>query len=712
MRLYVKCHPAVCAGLVASVGMLSVLAASPVVAYGEVAGSDQSSQAESEFYQDGFTGEFDTPDMNESSGNVMESGSGSSDETFGSQDGSVDQDNISGDLVSGDSAVIGSGQGDAGSTTDNIASGEEASSSELGGVPASGAGAAGLSASNTLATDALDASNEVVVESGSMSISNGGVTGWNGLSYNDANGNPYTGWVVDDHAGGGLQRYYIRDGTAVTGLFEEVLAGVRSWFYAHGDGSVVRGKWDNGAGRVYLADNEGRLAALGADGCGSGWLVTGAYDGGQLQRYYIGGESHAAVSGYFNVDASGNLTTDGSGESYFGVGGEGYVLRGTGRGVRKDWLVADNDGKLAKNEWIVTSAFGQGLQRYWFDGTATIAKQGVYHTGGGWWTYVTDAGYVLRGKLDTGHGRVYVADNDGRLAGLGADGTASGWLVTGAYDGGTLQRYFIDGTTHAAVSGFFKVDGSSYFGLGGRGYVLRGHTGWGSNVLLANNDGVMPGTEGWVVSSAYGQGLQRYWIEGISGQAGYFGAMTGFFSVGESDYYGRSDGYVLRGGMVVGGRFVYANNDGVILERSKAIDAFVNFMIKIANDDSHGYTQGDYRWGQFGDYDCSALVITALRHAGLDTGAADNTRDMRQELTKHGFDWLTSPSSLEKGDILLWENNHTAVYIGNGLIAHAIENEFGGIMGGKPGDQTGREIRIQTYASFSKSWDGILRLKK
>lgn len=388
MRLRVEYHPAVCAGLVASVGMLSVLAASPVVAYGEVAGSDQNSQVESEFRQDGITGESGTPDMNESAGTVMGNEPESSDEA----PGSVEQGDSPGDFVSGDSMVVGSGQGDAGSTTGAITSGEEASSSEVGGVPASGVGAAGLSASNTLATDALDASNEVVVESGSMSISNGGVAGWSGLSYNDANGNPYTGWVVDDHAGGGLQRYYIQDGTAVTGLFEEVLAGVRSWFYAHADGSVVRGKWDNGAGRVYLADNEGRLAALGADGRGSGWLVTGAYDGGQLQRYYIDGESHAAVSGYFNVDASGNLTTDGSGESYFGVGGEGYVLRGTGRGVRKDWLVADNDGKLAKNEWVVTSAFGQGLQRYWFDGTATIAKQGLYHTGGGWWTYVTDAG--------------------------------------------------------------------------------------------------------------------------------------------------------------------------------------------------------------------------------------------------------------------------------------------------------------------------------
>lgn len=125
-------------------GMVSVLAASPVVAYGEVADLGLSFQTESEFHQDGFAGESDTPDLNESSGNVMESDPESSDEALGSQGGSVDQDNMSGDFAAGDSAVIGSGQGDNGSTTDDIDSGEEASSSEFGGVPANGAGAGGL----------------------------------------------------------------------------------------------------------------------------------------------------------------------------------------------------------------------------------------------------------------------------------------------------------------------------------------------------------------------------------------------------------------------------------------------------------------------------------------------------------------------------------------------------------------------------------------
>ncbi|MEF2671131.1 GH25 family lysozyme, partial [Adlercreutzia sp.] len=123
-----------------------------------------------------------------------------------------------------------------------------------------------------------------------------------------------------------------------------------------------------------------------------------------------------------------------------------------------------------------------------------------------------------------------------------------------------------------------------YFGVGGQGYILRGTTAWGSQVLLANNDGVMPGSEGWVVSDAYGQGLQRYFMSPVAAAAGFYGATTGFFHVvdghavsgrasdGAGYYYGRSEGYVLRGGMNVNGEYLIADNDGVIAAFLNGID--------------------------------------------------------------------------------------------------------------------------------------------
>ena len=521
-------------------------------------------------------------------------------------------------------------------------------------------------------------------------------------------------WVVEDRGGGhGLQRYYIgSDGREVTGLFQAVIDGVASWFYGREDtGFVVRGKWDSGRGFVYLADNDGRLASGSADG----WLVTGAYDGGTLQRYWVDGSAHAARSSYFQVGS----------QWYFGLGGEGYVLRGYGKGVDGAWLSAGNDGRLAQDAWVVTDAFGQGFQRYWFDSTAHIAKEGLVNTGGGWWAYVTGQGYVLRGKLDNNAGRVYLADNDGRLASVGEG--VSGWLVTGLYDGGTLQRYWIDGASHAAASGFFTqtltAAGQGFFGVAGQGYVLRGTARWGDQVLLANNDGVMVSASGWLVSDAYGQGLQRYWIEGVTGWSGYYAAKIGFgTSTDGVDFYGTNYGYVLRNGRIwriigdswdVSAQADYceANNDGklIVLDNAytRAVSAYITWALGIAADDTHGYDQ-QYRWGERGDYDCSALAVSALRQAGLNTGGASYTGNMRSELMKHGFVWITDLSQLQRGDILLSEGNHTAIYLGDGMLVHASGNEHGKAVGGMPGDQTGREVCWRDYYDYP--WDGFLRL--
>ncbi|MBX9033641.1 CotH kinase family protein [Gordonibacter massiliensis (ex Traore et al. 2017)] len=355
--------------------------------------------------------------------------------------------------------------------------------------------------------------------------------------------NPSIGhWEVRDVGdGAGLQRYWIdADGNIAIGRFISPDEGAGYWAYAMSDGRVLRGKLDGGAGYVYLADNDGRLAS------GSGWVVTDVYDI-ELQRYYLDEIAHGALSGYFTVD----------GDNYFGLGGQGYVLRGVGRGVRDDWLVADNDGKLAASRWVVTDAFGQGLQRYWFDSKGSMAKDRLVDPaeGAGYWAYAKSDGMVLRGKMDAGAGFVYLADNDGRLASL------DGWLVTGLYDGGVLQRYFISEAVHAALSSYFTVDGDNYFGLGGQGYVLRGvGRGVRDDWLVADNDGKLAAGR-WVVTDAFGQGLQRYWFDSK-------GSMAKDRLVDPSEgagywAYARSDGYVVRGKYTcVNGAVYLANNDG------------------------------------------------------------------------------------------------------------------------------------------------------
>lgn len=133
-----------------------------------------------------------------------------------------------------------------------------------------------------------------------------------------------------------------------------------------------------------------------------------------------------------------------------------------------------------------------------------------------------------------------------------------------------------------------------------------------------------------------------------------------------------------------------------------------------ARDDSHGYDQ-IYRWGEKGDYDCSASVIQAWENAGVPvkTRGATYTGNMYAVFTGIGFKDVTGKinlvtgSGLQRGDVLLNHVNHVAMFCGNGMEVEASINEKGTATGGQPGDQTGKEFLIRSYRNYP--WDCVLR---
>lgn len=136
-----------------------------------------------------------------------------------------------------------------------------------------------------------------------------------------------------------------------------------------------------------------------------------------------------------------------------------------------------------------------------------------------------------------------------------------------------------------------------------------------------------------------------------------------------------------------------------------------------AKDDSHGYDQ-DYRWGEKGDFDCSSAVIQAWQNAGVPvkSGGATYTGDMKNVFLKNGFADVTSKvnvatgSGLLRGDVLLNEAHHVAMYCENGKEVEASINEKGTAHGGKPGDQTGKEFLVRSYHNYP--WDCVLRYQE
>lgn len=141
----------------------------------------------------------------------------------------------------------------------------------------------------------------------------------------------------------------------------------------------------------------------------------------------------------------------------------------------------------------------------------------------------------------------------------------------------------------------------------------------------------------------------------------------------------------------------------------------ITWAIGIVENPRHGYDQTN-RWSP--DYDCSSFVIMAYENAGVkvkSVGGATYTKNMKSGFTKCGFKDVASKVNLQTGkgliigDVLLKAGYHTAIYLGNGKIAHASLNENGQITGGKTGDQA-NEIRIQRY--FFDNWDTVLRYEK
>lgn len=141
------------------------------------------------------------------------------------------------------------------------------------------------------------------------------------------------------------------------------------------------------------------------------------------------------------------------------------------------------------------------------------------------------------------------------------------------------------------------------------------------------------------------------------------------------------------------------------------IEKAIEWALGIADDPTHGYDQ-TRRWGP--DYDCSSLVIQAFKEAGLPL-TATYTGNMKYDFLRNGFAdastlnvvELNMGAGLKRGDVLLNEQHHTAIYLGDGRVVQASSNERGGITGGVSGDQTGGEINISWYRNYP--WDIVLR---
>ena len=172
-------------------------------------------------------------------------------------------------------------------------------------------------------------------------------------------------------------------------------------------------------------------------------------------------------------------------------------------------------------------------------------------------------------------------------------------------------------------------------------------------------------------------------------------------TVPEEDQYAYS-GYLVK--VMVGIRknvFGLEGDEGVACtggsslgDGNTLVDKYVNWMIKFAADDSHGYSQNTRQMNP--NVDCSSFVYYGLtKGAGIkpdDLGGTYpfTTYDMDKLLKAVGFKAhkFTSIDELKRGDIL-WSIDHTEVYVGDGKNVGAHTNKDG-----KDGDSSGTEVNV------------------
>ena len=363
----------------------------------------------------------------------------------------------------------------------------------------------------------------------------------------------------------------------------------------------------------------------------TGWAVEDRNNGYGLQRYWM-------VNG---KTATSELLDAAETGWWAYARPEGFVVRGRWTDPSTGYVyLANNDGRLEDPGWVVSSSYGQGLQRYWVDAKAHAAVPG--YSSDGWDHYTTSSGYVLRGMLRDGSD-YYIANNDGKLTASSATDTSTGWWVTSSLGHG-LQRYWLNSGKLALSTLIDPALGHGAYWAYARpeGFVVRGKWDKGNgHVYVADNDGVLPSVSGWMVTGKYDGGtLQRYYMDGD-----VHAAVTSFFRVDGNLYYGIGwQGYVLRNSTIAyDGSFYVADNDGVLtkrkyspliqsmVDRAQGFSSSTGWLVLVSRSDCHVavFSGGRGNWNLYDDFACAVgasssptitgTYATQSRRPSLDT---------------------------------------------------------------------------------------------
>ena len=416
----------------------------------------------------------------------------------------------------------------------------------------------------------------------------------------------------------------------------------QTYSYVTSSGQKATGAYLAASGLVYLASDQGVLSD-------TGWFTSDAYGQGE-QLYYVDQQTHACIPGFSQQD------------SYHYTSMSGAVARG-GFTVNGRRYFADQQGVILTSQWVTTGDFTQGEeQTYWASEDGSLAMTPGFKEIGGKQCYVTDEGYLLKGKLSTDKG-IILALEDGTLL---ENSLEEGWVTTDALDGAKHTYYLreIDGHLYAQA-GFFSVeeDGQEtrYYADPQQGYLKAGKIATDDGIVLANGQGMLAESyleEGWYLGDDFDTLEQRYYLEE---RDGHLYAKTGWFTVDGYSYFGLEDqGFLSRNGMVLSEGTYYASDSlGRLSATSSYIGGTDDYLDTVTWLNNPYYFEwlaeqlqslgSDTDYAIVGDYSRCRLVV--FQRASAWKEAQEHPSDTDAQAQDDEDDLVTDPSATAYGNI-------------------------------------------------------------
>lgn len=334
--------------------------------------------------------------------------------------------------------------------------------------------------------------------------------------------------------------------------------------------------------------------------------------------------------------------------------------------------------------WVVTrrgvksNKKGTVSHRYWLDAKGRLARGRIVnpnktrdHVKGAYYAYAKKNGVIFTGVARLkGTKTILLARSNGRLLSL-SSGKRRGWVTTRAFDPkGKRRRYLLqrakDGSYYVRAG--YSTAGYAHYATD-KGYVRTGVWKSSGRIYIANDKGRLAtlknsrAKRGWLDSSAFGRGKQRYYLYRTKGGAnrGMCYALPGF---SRSDYphYTTRDGFVLRDGIYdIGSAHYLTSEDG---HAEKVSSAQITMIDRAWNTPP---TPSGY---------CAGWVENVAARAGLGRVGGDAC-DYYWRYCKNA-----DMSSIKAGSIIavpshthtaagsIW--GHVAVYVGNGKVRDSV----------------------------------------